>query len=45
MFGRGRCLNARFLSLEGHTHLSVPDEVDAVLSHVLQLFRSADPAQ
>jgi hypothetical protein len=37
--------NARFLSLVGHTHLSAPDEVDAALPHVLELVRSADPAQ
>jgi hypothetical protein len=36
---------ARFLSLEGHTHVSAPDEVDAVLPHVIELFRSADSAQ
>jgi pimeloyl-ACP methyl ester carboxylesterase len=32
---------ATFLSLPGHTHLSAPDEVDALLPHVLDLFRSA----
>jgi predicted nuclease of restriction endonuclease-like (RecB) superfamily len=34
--------NARFLRLEGHTHLSAPDDVDAVLPSVLDPFRSTD---
>lgn len=32
--------DSRFLALENHTHLSAPEEVDAVLPHVLELFRS-----
>jgi pimeloyl-ACP methyl ester carboxylesterase len=31
---------ATFLSLPGQTHLSAPDEVDELLPHVLELFRS-----
>jgi len=30
--------NARFLRLDGHTHLSAPEEVEAVLPSVLHLF-------
>jgi hypothetical protein len=32
---------ATFLSLSGHTHLSAPDEVDELLPHVRDLFRSS----
>jgi pimeloyl-ACP methyl ester carboxylesterase len=37
----GEIPGARFLALEGHTHLSGPEEVDAVLPYVLELFRAA----
>ncbi len=33
---------ARFLSLPGHTHYSAPDEVDALLPHVLEVFEAAE---
>ena len=32
---------ATFVSLPGHTHLSAPDEVDALLPHVLALLRAS----
>lgn len=35
---------ATFLSLPGHTHLSAPDEVDQLLPHILDLFRSTTPS-
>ena len=34
---------AVFLSLSGHTHFSAEGEVDELLSHVLDLFRSTTP--